>query len=311
MSAEPVMAENITRRYRTGRGINDVSVAVAAGQCLGVLGANGSGKTTLTRLVAGLDRVDRGRLLVLGTSAYPGSLDVRRRCGSALDTPAHWNTLTGRQNLYFFARQYGLAEPELSRRIDELLDEAGLAGQADEPAADYSFGMRRKLSIVQALAHEPDLLILDEASAGADAAFLERLTHWIKQRCERRQTTWVADNDLDWLSRTATHAILLADGQIKARGAVPELMAAIGAQNHVEIVLDQPISIEPPEIAGIAQFQCRANQISAELDGNPELPVELMRWIASRGGRVRTVEIRTVTLREALTRRTGSREAEP
>lgn len=303
MAVEPIVGENITRRHHNGRGIDGVFLTVAAGQCLGVLGANGSGKTTLTRLVAGLDRVSEGRLLVLGQAARPRPLKLRRRCGSALDMPTHWNALTGRQNLYFFARQCGLTEPQLSRRVGELLDEADLSNQADEPVADYSFGMRRKLSIVEALAGDPELLILDEASAGADAAFLERLTRWIALRCERGQTTWVADNDPDWLGRTATHAILLADGRIEARGAVPELMATIGARNHVEIILEQPFTAGAPNIRGIGEFQCRANQITAEINGSAELPVDLLKWIAARGGQVRTMEIRTVTLREALARR--------
>ncbi len=311
MSAKPVIAEEVVRRFRTGRGISAVSLTVAAGQCLGVLGANGSGKTTLTRIVAGLDRPDSGRLLVLDKPAYRAPLDVRRRCGAALDAPTHWNTLTGRQNLHFFARQYGLSGSALSRRVDGLLDEAGLADQADHPVADYSFGMRRKLSILEALAHNPEMLILDEPSAGADAAFLERLTHWIRSRAERSQTTWVADNDPDWLSRTATQAILLTDGRIEARGAVAELMSAIGVRNRVDIVLEQPMSTDRPDIAGIKTFECRGNQITAELDGDPELPVKLMQWIAAQGGRVRTMEIRTITLREALAQRAACRKDEP
>ena len=214
----PVIAEDIAKRYRSGRGIENISLTVEPGQCLGVLGANGSGKTTLTRMVAGFDRIDRGRLLVLGENAYRRPAAIRSRCGIALDMPTHWNAVTGRQNLYFFAHQYGLTEPLLSRRVNQLLDEANLADQADEPAGDYSFGMRRKLSVIEALVADPDLLILDEASAGTDAAFLDQLTRWVERRGEKGQATWIADNDPDWLARTATHAILLTDGRIEARG---------------------------------------------------------------------------------------------
>lgn len=310
MDSTSVIAEDIVRRHRSGRGIDGISLTVESGQCLGVLGANGSGKTTLTRVVAGFDRIDRGSLLVLGQKAHPRPADIRRRCGIALDMPTHWNAVSGRQNLYFFARQYGLTEPHLSRRVNQLLEEASLADQADEPVSDYSFGMRRKLSVIEALVGDPDLLILDEASAGTDAAFLDRLTDWIDRRCEKGQTTWIADNDPDWLSRTATHAILLADGRIESRGAVRELMAAVGARSHVDIVLEHPTAIEPPHIPGIETFQCQEDRIAAELDGDPKSPAELLRWIASNGGRVRTMEIHTVTLREALARRAKRQEVQ-
>jgi ABC-type multidrug transport system ATPase subunit len=200
---ETITAENIVHLHNTGRGIDGMSLSVRAGQCFGILGANGSGKTTLTRLVAGLDRVDQGSLFVLGGPAYPRPSQLRYRCGIALDTPAHWNNLSGRQNLWFFARQYGLAGCGLSRRVEELLCQAKLAAQADDPVDSYSFGMRRKLSIIEALSHDPDLLILDEPSANVDEAFLERMTQWIHQRCEAGRTTWVADNDADWLNLSA------------------------------------------------------------------------------------------------------------
>jgi ABC-type multidrug transport system ATPase subunit len=226
---ESIIAQDIVRRYHGGRGINGVSVSVEAGRCLGVLGANGSGKTTLTRLIAGLDRIESGRLFVLGAPAYNRPSDLRRRCGVALDKPAHWDALSGRQNLWFFARQYSLGSSGLQTRVEELLAEADLSSQADEPVSDYSLGMRRKLSIIEALVHDPDLLILDEPSASIDVAFLDRLVYLIRQRSESGKTTWITDNDPDWLARAATDAILLSDGRVTATGAVSQLLASYEA----------------------------------------------------------------------------------
>jgi ABC-type multidrug transport system ATPase subunit len=308
---EPILAEDLVRQHPTGRGINGVSFSVEAGRCLGVLGPNGSGKTTLTRLVAGLARPQRGRLSVLGAPAFPRPTRLRMRCGIALDRPAHWENLTGRDNLSFFARQYGLAGSALRRRVEGLLADADLLAQADDPVETYSFGMRRKLALVEALVHDPDLLILDEPSAGADAAFLERLMHWIRQRCERGRTTWVADNDPDWLARAATHALLLAAGRIEARGAVPELMASIGARNRIEIVLEGSSWDETPDIEGIYEYRCEGSRMSVEVDGRAELPAQLLQWVIAHRGHVKTLEVHAVTLREALARRAARPEGAP
>jgi ABC-type multidrug transport system ATPase subunit len=305
---ETIIAENIVRLYNRGQGICGVSLSVQAGQCLGVLGANGSGKTTLTRLITGLDQAESGRISVFGKPAYPRSLNLRRCCGVALDTPAHWETLSGRQNLWFFARQFGLSGSNLLQRVDELLSEADLTKQADEPVSSYSFGMRRKLNIIEAMSHDPDLLILDEPSAGADAAFLERLAQRIHRRCEQGRTTWITDNDVDWLSGTATNAILLSEGRIEAEGSVPELMNSIGTWNRIDILLEQSGFSATPNISGINVFHCEGKHVTVEVAGNPDLPAELIHWITSCGGCVRSMEVRSVTLHEALKRQAAQQE---
>lgn len=307
---DPIVVKDISRYYHTGRGLENVSLSVKAGRCFGVLGANGSGKTTLTRLVAGLDRVESGEISVLGKPAYPRPSHLRRRCGVALDSPAHWEDLSGKQNLWFFARQYGMNGSSLRRRVNELLDEADLAQQADETVAGYSFGMRRKLSILEAIAHEPDLLILDEPSAGIDVMFQDRLIEQIHNRCKLGKTTWVADNDADWLARAATDVILLNEGRIEARGSVSDLMASVGARNKIEIVLEQSDFSATPNINGVIRFSCKENRLIAEMDGNSELPIELLKWIIASGGRVRSMEVRSVTLHEALVQRADQGRSE-
>ncbi len=306
-----ITAQDVFRRYPNGRGVNGISLSVEAGTCFGVLGANGSGKTTLTRLIAGLDRIKQGTLSVLGTPAFPRPAEVRRQCGVALDQPAHWDTLSGRQNLGFFAKQYGLAGDNLTRRVDELLCDAGLMTQADEPVSVYSFGMRRKLSIIEAMVRDPELLILDEPSAGVDVAFLERLVKLLRDRCERGKTTWIADNDADWLAKAATDVILLTDGRIAASGTVAELISSVSEKNRVEILLEESGFSDSPTIKGVEAFCCEGNRIAAEIDGDPELPLKLLGWINSSGGRVRSMEIHSITLHEALKNRAFQQEVKP
>lgn len=297
---DPIIAQDITRLYRNRLGVKNISISVKTGRCLGVLGSNGSGKTTLTRLVAGLDRVGKGSLSVLGENTFPRPSYLRRRCGVSLDTPAHWDTLSGRQNLWFFARQFGLSGSVLRRRVDELLSEAELKKQADQPVSVYSFGMRRKLSIIEAMVHDPDLLILDEPSAGADMAFLDRLVNWIHNRCKRGKTTWVADNDADWLQRAATNVVLLCDGRIRAEGTVSHLMSSVSARNRISIQLEQSGFNAKPSIDGIVEFRCEGSQITADVKGNSEIPVKLLNWINASGGHVREMKISSFTLYQAL-----------
>jgi ABC-2 type transport system ATP-binding protein len=195
--------------------------------------------------------------------------------------------------------------------VEELLCDAQLVTQANEPVAEYSFGMRRKLSIIEAICHDPDLLILDEPSAGIDVAFSDLLAQWIHRRCERGQTTWVADNNADWLCRVATDAILLIDGRVEAAGGVGELMASVEARGRIDILLEHAGFNAVPNISGIESFRCEGNRISAQVHSNPDLPAELLAWITSCGGRVRSMEVCSVTLYEALIQRAARQEAQP
>jgi hypothetical protein len=118
----------------------------------------------------------------------------------------------------------------------------------------------------------------------------------------------VADNNADWLSRTATHAILLSNGRMQAEGEVPELMASIGARNRIEILLEQSGFGSKPNMDGVDAFHCEGNRITAKVHGSSQVPVDLIRWINSSGGSVRSMEVRSMTLYEALMRRTTQRE---
>ena len=307
----PIIAENISLLYDNGRGVRDVSLSVHPGQCLGILGANGSGKTTLTRLVAGLDRPQSGRLSVLGHNAHSRPAKLRQRCGVALDKPSHWDNLSGRQNLWFFARQYGLKAKSLQSRLDELLLASGLADQADELVADYSFGMRRKLSLLEALCHDPDLLILDEPSAGIDVAFLQTLAQWIRTRSRQGKVTWIADNNADWLSRVATHALLLCDGMIGARGPVPELINSVDSRSRIELLLEQPCTSPLLPLDGVSGLQVDGNRLLVEVPDDPAMPSTVLDWIAASGGRVASMAVRSTTLHEALMQRAAQPEAHP
>ena len=255
-----------------------------------------------------MDKIQKGTLSVFGVSAYGRPSNLRLRCGISLDKTAHWESLTGRQNLYFFARQYGLSGSMLTQRIETLLEEAEILEQANEPVSAYSLGMRRKLSIIEAIVHEPDLLIMDEPSAGVDVAFLDKLAYWIKKRNTERKTTWISDNDPDWIARAATDVILLENGKIKASGIVPELMNSVKALNRINITIENGEIGEKPNIKGIEQFQYEGNHIIADVLDDPNLTTELLSWINRTGLRIQSMQVKSLTLHEALIKQSKLKE---
>ena len=197
MASRPEVAvcgRALTRLHPNGLGVVDVDVFAAGGQIVGITGDNGAGKTTLLRLLATLEPPSDGLLTWWGT-ANRRRPAVRRRLGVMLDASVHFDQLTGLQNCMFFARRYGLSRSRARSRVEELLKWAGLHEVRHLAVQEYSLGMRRRLSLVEALAHEPDLIVLDEPSLALDYKGELGLESRIQSEASRGAAIVVATND--------------------------------------------------------------------------------------------------------------------
>jgi len=281
-----------------------VSLAVNPGECYAVLGPNGSGKSTLTRLLLGLEPVGGGSLAVLGTAVTHGARAHLRRLGVALDVSVHWDALTGWQNACFVANSYGSRGRGRDRRLGELLALAGLDACRDEPVATYSFGMRRKLALVEALCHEPDLLVLDEPTAGVDEHFLVPLAGLLRQRREQGKTTWLAANDVDWAAGVASRVAFLDAGRLAAEGTPDALVREVSPLREVCVTLASGIAVPPPALDGVRAFTQEGKSLRALVEDSTRLP-QLLGHVAAAGGDVARVEVSRSTLRDAFLLKTG------
>jgi ABC-2 type transport system ATP-binding protein len=159
---------DLRKRYANAVALDGVSFQVFEGELFGLLGPNGAGKTTLLSILSCLMAPTGGYARLLGESIGPANRGVRPLIGIVPQELAIYNELTARENLVFFGELYGVRGAELRRRVDDILGAVALADRADDRAATFSGGMKRRLNLGVALVHRPRLLLLDEPTVGVD-----------------------------------------------------------------------------------------------------------------------------------------------
>ncbi|HWQ21070.1 MAG TPA: ABC transporter ATP-binding protein [Methanotrichaceae archaeon] len=239
-----LVLKSIWKYYGGSAVLADISAEIGTGEIFILLGSNGSGKSTLLKIMAGLFPPDRGTMQIFGrVNGDDGPLSRKGR-GVLFDHSPHWDALSGYENAWFFARSYGLSSDEAKDRLEDLFRWSGLWDKRDEPVSTYSYGMRRKLSLIQALAHRPRLLLLDEPSMGLDYSSRLAMYDLLKDECSRGTSIVIASNDIDEATSLATRVALMRQGRMIAAGKPSELMRSVDALTRIEVKLAAPIPLE-------------------------------------------------------------------
>lgn len=168
MSSPAIRTQGLGVTFGATKALDGLTLEVPRGIVFGFLGPNGSGKTTTIRVLLGLLDPTTGTAEVLGLDTRRDAAGIRARCGALLEHAGLYERLTARENLEAFARFWGMPAAERGSRIKELLTQCGLWERSDEVVATWSRGMKQKLAIARALLHRPELVFLDEPTAGLD-----------------------------------------------------------------------------------------------------------------------------------------------
>jgi phospholipid/cholesterol/gamma-HCH transport system ATP-binding protein len=229
-SAPVVALEGLHKSFGNQKVLNGIGFTVTRGETLAVLGRSGSGKSVLLRIVIGLQKPDSGSVRIHGQDIAGLALDqlgeIRKKMGFLFQHAALYDSLTVEQNVAFPLQHHKkeMSKSEQCGRVRELLAEVGMEGGLEKMPSDISGGMQKRVGLARALALEPDILLLDEPTAGLDpisAAEIDDLV--LKLQKERHMATIVVTHDLHSAKTTADRLILLYEGKIAIEGTFEEL----------------------------------------------------------------------------------------
>ena len=313
VTATPIVElRNVSKTYAGAEqpAVDGVDLSIARARIFGLLGPNGAGKTTLMSMLCGLLRPTGGEIFLDGASVREASPKRWRRIGLVPQDLAVYPGLTARENLAYFGGIQGLSGARLRQRIDACLDTAGLAALADRRVETFSGGLKRRLNLVIALIHEPELLILDEPTVGIDP----QSRHFIHDNLRRLNgeglTIIYTSHYMEEVERLCHELAIIDHGHIVAVGAVDAILDRVP---HGKIQL----RVEPalPE-AGRARLRALDGVERAEFDGeaialdsrNPQATLtHALDMLARENVRVVSASLGATNLEQVFLALTGTR----
>jgi len=220
MRAATIEVSGLRKRFGPTVALDGMSFTVAPGQVTGFIGPNGAGKSTTMRVILGLDAPDAGTALV-GGRPYRSLRDPMRQLGSLLDASALQPSRTGRNHLLWLAHSQGLT----ASRVDEVIEQAGLATAARRRAGGYSLGMRQRLGIAAALLGDPPVLMMDEPFNGMDPEGIVWMRGFLASLARQGRAVLVSSHLMSELQDTAGHLVIVGRGQVIADTSTRDLLA--------------------------------------------------------------------------------------
>jgi ABC-2 type transport system ATP-binding protein len=300
-------AKHITRLYRSsGRGVVDVSLAVGPGEIFGLVGPNGSGKSTLLRVLSTAIAPDSGTFRVGGVDGIGEKRQARARLGLMVDRPTHYGDLSGWANAYLFARAYGMEEEKANSVLAELFDYFDLAEYRDDKAKTYSYGMGKKLALIEALAHGPELLLLDEPSLGLDYTSQLAFQRKIRELAGAGAAIVLASNQVDEVEALCDRVAFLHRGKTVAEGTPEELVSALRGIKRIVATLRNPVEYAAVGgVSGVERVVPEGRSLVVHCDDRPGVVADVVGALVRAGGDIMDLSVRRPNLEDVFVKLTG------
>ena len=292
---------NVTKKLGARTVLKNVSFDVEHGDIFGYLGPNGAGKTTSIRILLGLLRPDSGQVRVLGRDSAVDA--TRKHVGFVLEADGLYENLNAGDNLVYYAKLYGVTQ--FASRIGAVLAQVNLQDRMRDKVGTYSKGMRQRLALARAMLHNPDVLILDEPTAGVDPSGQIEVRQLVLEMAQKEgKTVLFSSHNLDEVQRICRRIALIDKGEIRLYGKLDEMQRSMGGgQLMVETTapVQEAVMNELRAAPGVKAVGREDRMLTLSLEKGVTASSDIIAFLSARGVKIEQVVRKEASLEEIYT----------
>ena len=305
---EILRVHNLDKSYGEKKVVDEISFDVKKGEILSFLGPNGAGKSTTINILCGILGYNNGEIEYNNKNVKKCMNEFKKKLGVVPQDLAIYEDLSAEQNVQFFASLYGLKGNNLKAKADKALEFVGLLERKKDKASTFSGGMKRRLNIACAIAHAPELLIMDEPTVGIDPQSRNHILTSIKKLSKHGMTILYTTHYMDEVEEISTRILIMDDGSIIAEGTKESLKADISdvRQFIIELEEDDKLNIDAfYQVEGVKKVEKKENSIIVTTLKNVENLDKIISIIIESKSKMLNIFCRMASLENVFLKLTG------
>ena len=231
---DAISISGLVHQYKgtNGPAVDYLNLTIPKGSFYGLLGPNGAGKTTTISILCGILKSNAGNVSILGKDWKSNSKDIKKSIGLVPQEIALYDTMTATENLNFFGQMLGLSKKAISKKADELMEAFGLSEHRGKQLQNYSGGMKRRVNLMVALLHDPEILILDEPTVGIDVHSRHMINTYLQELNANGMTIVYTSHQLDETERLCNEVCIIDRGKLLIEGKTADLISDGHSLHH-------------------------------------------------------------------------------
>jgi len=216
--------QDVTKEFGALFAVRELALSVSDGELFTLLGPNGAGKTTTVKMITGLIKPTKGRIVINGIDIQEFPEKAKEMIAYIPDQPFLYPELTGREFIIFVSRLYGMEQNDIKEGIERLIEEFRIGDWIDHPASLYSHGMRQKVIFIQALIHNPKVIVIDEPMVGLDPISAKIVKRMLRERVGNGVTVFMSTHSLDVAEEISDRVGVIDEGKLIEVGSIEKLL---------------------------------------------------------------------------------------